>query len=358
MPDRRLVDEFGGDHAQAGAACLHGLLEGRSVDEPSGADDRLAGQPEIVAHDRSDVGGHSQLDAGRPAIGAVVRAQRFRQLSIQGSHDPDGWNMRRHDDKETVAAVLDDALIPHRPERRTRHVPARQSDDLAVVVVPVECAERHHVGAQHGAVLAREQMPVRGPSPGRQGWLRREAAGRIGLSRFRPLLGEPVVDLLFHEVEHARVSINEAGEVLGFHHQRADRAECDHRGGADANPQGGALAHELPGAALGDDPCAAVLGRDDPHPAAEDDDDVIRRLAFPHDPGTADEGPLARHRGERLTLGLVEGIQEVHAHDLSMTTDGRRQEGGRCAVAAVAHDDPFAWVDGTRLRLVPFCHLA
>ncbi len=139
-----------------------------------------------------------------------------------------------------------------------------------------------------------------------------EAAWAIGgvpvSGRF---LGAPLIELVLHNVQDAGVGADEGREVLSLHHQSPDHVQCDDGGRTHAHLQRAPLAHQLTQAAYGQHAFAAIFIDADLGPAAEDDHDVIRPLAFFHQPGTGRERPPGGHRPERFTLDRVKDVPEA-----------------------------------------------
>src|ERR1700722_277025 len=182
------------------------------------------------------------------------------------------------------------------------------------MIVPLERAESHDVGAQHRAVLSRERaQALRSGEPRGTDGLKRQADRKPVPRAPRQLLGEPAVNLPFDDVKDTRGRVDEAGEVLRAHYERADRTKRRNGGRPDIDPQGATLSPQLPRPALRDDPGAAILLQGNLRPAAENDNYVVRGRAFLHKPGTAEEGALLGNGNKGQPLGRIERIQEIHA---------------------------------------------
>jgi len=107
------------------------------------------------------------------------------------------------------------------------------------------------------------------------------------------------------------VIYHKGGKVRGLHLQRPHRLGRDHARGAHAYLESGALAHQVAGAALGQESLPAVLVDADPRAALNDDDHVVGRLAFAHDRVSGREPYPGGQRLERSPLGRIERLPEA-----------------------------------------------
>ena len=142
------------------------------------------------------------------------------------------------------------------------------------------------------------------------------------------------------DARHARVIPQEDREVFAAYRQAPDQLECGHRGRANAHLEHAAFADQLVQATHGQDTFPAGLIHGDLRPAAEDHDNVIRLLAFGHEPGTGSVRLPGSDCPERLSLGVVKRLPEPD------------RIGTRCAAAARRVPPPrLGDPPGCRIRL-------
>src|SRR5271170_3348587 len=128
--------------------------------------------------------------------------------------------------------------------------------------------------------------------------------GRIGRA------GNPVVDLLLHNVWQLGMLAGEDGEVLRRYDQGQYRLDRDDAGGPDATWSRAALADKVARHTFGDDPFPAPLLDADFRLPVEDHHHAIGPFALAHQRGTSWKGSLLRGRYQVTLLGSCEGGPE------------------------------------------------
>jgi hypothetical protein len=111
-----------------------------------------------------------------------------------------------------------------------------------------------------------------------------------------PVLGQPVVELAFDDIQDTGVRTDEGREVGSRHHQAPYGFDGRDAGGSHSDLQPAAFAHELARAAFGENPLPAVLIDADPGLTFDDHDHIVRGIALSHEPVAGVERYPPRHR--------------------------------------------------------------
>src|ERR1700722_9550731 len=138
--------------------------------------------------------------------------------------------------------------------------------------------------------------------------------------------GEPVVDLLLHDVRHVGMLVGEDDEVLGRHDQDQHRLDGDDGGRTGAAGRAAAFADDVARASFGDDLLPAVFVNEDLCPAIEDDHHILGWFAFGHEYGTGPKRPLLRCRYQVPLLGRRKVSPEVRRAGISRADIANRAQ--------------------------------
>ncbi|MGD0246608.1 MAG: hypothetical protein ABSB59_40635 [Streptosporangiaceae bacterium] len=305
--DARLVNERRHDEAEDAILGRDGALEGGGVQDAGDADNRRAGHAYLGVLDRPDLDREPQLHPAGGAVGEVVPPEVGRQHGQEPLDDLRGRDLRGHDDQQAVTAVLAAAGAPDRPEGQFGHGRERLLYDLVGLGAAIDGTERHHIAADHRAVL-----PGQRARAGRADSRRGDGQLSVKEGLVRAALAQPGEDLVLHDLEHRRIGANEGGEVRCRYDQGHHRLHGHHGGRARIHLQGGPFPDQLAGAAHGHDPLGAVLVDADLRQAAENDGYMVAVFPFLHEPGTCGEYPLVGLCPESALLIRVEGVPEIN----------------------------------------------